>query len=311
MDNVHADQFLTDLSLLQTAEGMVGDMVFPVRPVDHRTGFYEVFGTEHFKQTETLRRPGAAAYEANFTLSKGTYSAQEYSQSALVPAQIQQNADNPPIDPKVNMTIQLTELMKLDRERRQMQVAGDPTQITQNLALSGTSQWSDYVNSVPLTNIKAARSAVRAGVHREANTITLSYDAALTLADHPSIKDLIKYVDPQALEIGGLPPTLRGLKVIVSEADQDTTAFSSQTPVFSPVFSKAALIHYTDPNLGLRSISLGVTFEVPDAVTGQRALSVRQWFDEARKGDFIEVSDSYAVKVLAPLAGYLFTTCIA
>lgn len=309
--DVHADQFLTNISQLVTNEGYVGNAVLPPRPVEKRSDLYEILGNEHFKVTNTLRRPGSRAAEVNYTLSKGFYNAEEYAMASLVPAQLQKTADNPPIDPEVERTMQLTEQMMLDRENRQMALVADPTQVTNNTSLSGTSQWSDYTNSTPLTNIKAARTTVRAAIHREATDATFSFDVALTLADHPSFKDLIKYTHDDVLSVGGLPPSVRGLKVNVSKADKDTTGYGSATPSYSPVFSKSSLIHYTNPNFGLRSITFGVTFEVPDPITGARGVSIRKWLDDARKGVWVEGADTYVAKLIAPTAAYLYLTAIA
>ncbi len=311
VDEVHADQFLSSISLLQTNEGYVGNTVWTPAPTDKRSNKYRIFGNEHFKVGETIRRPGSDATEVKFTTTSGQFTVQEYAKKTIVPAQTEKNADAPAFDPEVDATIQLTELMMLDREKRQMTVAADAAQITQNATLAGTTQWSDYVNSTPLTNVKTARQTVRSGVHREANTWTMSYDVALTLADHPSFKDLIKFTDPNALAVGGLPPTVRGLKINVSQVDWDNTGYLQATPVYAPVFSKASLIHYTNPSIGLRTITLGTTMEMPDPITGARGMSTRRWQDDGKKGVWVETADTYVVVVLAPLAAYLHIAAIA
>jgi hypothetical protein len=76
--------------------------------------------------------------------------------------------------------------------------------------------WTDYEHSTPLTDI---RNAIRALATPQGKpvAICLPFDVALVLADHPSIVDVTKYVDPATLDSLGLPPTLRGLKVEVFE----------------------------------------------------------------------------------------------
>jgi hypothetical protein len=204
----------------------------------------------------------------------------------------------------------LTETVANQREFRQMNTASDPTQVTQNVALSGTSLWSDYVNSTPLTNIRTARSTVRAGIHREATDFLLAYDVALTLVDHPSIKDELKYTDPNSLQTPGLPATIRGLTTHISGADKDTAAYLSGTTSFTPAFYKAGLVYYSNPNLGLRSLTFGMTFDAPDQTTGARGMQIRRWYDDGKQSTYVQGSRTYVVKVIAPLGGYLFSPCI-
>lgn len=309
--DIHIDQWLTSFSVAYTNAMLVGDDVFPPIPADNLSDVYAVYGQESFKVYEDTRAPGTDALEIRYTLTKGTYLAAEHSEKTIVPDAQQRFADNPPLDPLIDATWELTETGRNQREFKQMAIASDPTQVTQNVALSGTSLWSDYTNSTPLTNIRTARSAVRAGVHREATDFLLAYDAALVLVDHPSVKDELKYTDPNSLATPGLPMTIRGLTTHISGVDKDTAAYLSGTTSFAPVFSKSALIYFRNPNLGRRSMTFGVTFEAPDQTTGVRGWQIRQWYDDGKKSTWVEGSDTYVPKIIAPLAAFAYLPCIA
>jgi hypothetical protein len=311
MPDVHIDQWLTGFSVAYTNEMLVGDSVFPPVPADHLSDVYAVYGQESFKVYEDVRAPGTDALEVRYSLTKGTYLAQEHALRTIVPDALQRQADQPPLDPLIDATWELTETGRNQREYRQMAIASDPTQVTQNVALSGTSLWSDYTNSTPLTNIRTGRSAVRAGVHREATDFLLAYDTALTLVDHPSIKDELKYTDPNSLSTPGLPATIRGLNTHISGADKDTAPYMSGTATFTPVFNKAALVYYRNPNLGKRSLTFAVTFEAPDQTTGVRGWQIRRWYDDGKKSNLVEGANTYVPKVIAPLAAYGFYPAIA
>jgi hypothetical protein len=309
--DVHIDQWLTSFSVAYTNAMLVGDEVFPPFPVDKISDVYAVYGQESFKVYEDTRAPGTSAAEFRYSLTKAPYLAQEHAQKMIVPDQNVRTADNPPIDPLIDATWVLTETVSNQREYRQMNTASDPTQVTQNAALSGTSLWTDYTNSTPLTNIRTARSAVRSGVHREATDILLSYDVALALVDHPSVKDELKYTDPNSLQTPGLPTTIRGLTTHISGADKDTSGYLSGTTSFTPALYKSALIYYRNPNLGLRSLTFGVTFDAPDQTTGVRGMQIRRWFDDDKKSTWIEGSRTYQVKVIAPLGAFLYSPAVA
>lgn len=309
LPDIHVDQVLTNVSLAYQQEGAIGDRIFPVTPVDSRSARFVVYGREGFKKRDDLRRPGASAAEITRTLSLNQYNAEEHALKVKVTAAEEKYAPAP-IAPRVEATEFLTDAVANQREYRQVATATDPTIVTQNITLSGTTQWSDYTNSVPLSNIRTGRVAVRNGIIREANMFTLGYEAALVLADHPSVKDLLKYTDVNALGAASLPPTMRGLMVNVAGAMQDTAGEGLATAM-STVWGKNALIHYTNPRPQPRSISFGYTFEAPDDLSSIRGLYTRTWFDEDKKSTWVETAVTYDLVVLAPLAAYLILAAVA
>lgn len=314
--DLHVDNFLTDLSVAYSQDmPRVGDMVLPPVDADKISDLYVIYGTESFKRYADVRRGMTFAPEIRQTITRGHYRAEEHALKTGVPDAYRRDQDVP-LDAEIDGTIFVTEAELNQREFNQLGLISDPTQVTQNLALSGTALWSDYTNSVPLTNIRAARSAVRIGVHRPANMMLVSADVDYVLADHPAIKDLVKYTDPRNLTEGNIPTTIRGLQIMVSNTNIDSTPYSPLYPppaaVFAPAFSKSALVFYRAPNpKSRRTMTFGITLEVPDARTGGRGLQIRKWDDEGRKGRWIEASDTYALKLIAPLAGYLFAPAIA
>jgi hypothetical protein len=308
--DIHIDQFLTTLSLAQSNQMYSGDTIFPSVNVDKPSDLYPIYGTEALKLYDDVRRPGANALEVMQTLTKGSYFAEGHALKTKVPYEQKRDADNP-LNPEIDATVFVTEAQRNQREFAQMAVAGDTTQIPNNLALSGTTLWSDYTYSVPLVNIRTGRTSVRQAIHREPTDICVAYDAGLVLADHPSLKDLMKYTDPNMIGQAQMPMLLRGLQVSVSGADKDTSAYGAPTPAYAPVFSKGALIHYRNPNVGLRMITFGVTLQVPDPATGGRGQQIRKWEDEAALVTWIQSQDNYTVKILSPTGAYLFLPCIA
>lgn len=313
LSSVHIDQALTNISQAYSQEpnGFIGDKVLPVTPVDKRSDDWFVYGREAFFKRDDLRRPGAEAAEMDYTVSKSFYNAEEHAQRHFVSDAERRISDNP-LKPEVDGTEILTASVQLQREIAQVNTVNNTSNITQNTTLAGTTQWSDYTNSVPLTNLRTARTTVRQGVLREANTLATGYEVALVLADHPSVKDLLKYTHPDAINAAGLPNSIRGLQVLVSMGGSNSAnEGQTQTAFSSSLFGKNALVAFVNPTTGLKMITLGLTFEAPDDTTGARGFSVRKYRDEGRKGDWIEVSNTYGVELLAPLAGYLFAAAVA
>lgn len=304
--DVHVDQFLTTLSVAYRNDGYVGDQILPSVPVTSRSNFYPIYGREHFKQRDDLVRPGSIAGEWERSITRDQYVAERHAQRQFVTDDERQESDSP-LNPDMDTTEFLTESVVNNREFAIVNLVTNPAQVAQNLALSGTSQWSDYTNSTPLTNLRTAKTAVRLGALREANCFTISYDGAIVLADHPSIKEMQKYTDPNLISSSGLPGVIRGLRVIEAGAFIDTSN-DGQAPTMSTAWGKNALVHFTQPNPGLKTISFGYVFDAPDATTKVRGIATLRYRIEERHGDMLEVSTTYAMKLVAPLAGYLFTT---
>ncbi len=302
VSTVHVDQALTNISQAYQQEDLVGDRILPVVPVDKRSDLWFVYGREMFTLRDLLTRPGAVSPEMTRTLSKSAFNAERRSLRELVTDAERRISDNP-LQPEIDTTEVLTGNVMTNAEYDQLSLIQNPAQVTQNVTLSGTSQWSDYTNSTPLTNIRTGKTAVRLGVGREANTLLLSYEAAQTLGDNPSIKDLRKYTHPEALDDNGVPQTMRGLNVIVSKAIANT-GDDALPGSFQSIMGKNAVIAYVNPNPGLKTITFGWTFEAPDDTTGARGYSVIKYRADDRKGDYVEVARTYAPVLVAPLAGY-------
>lgn len=80
----------------------------------------------------------------------------------------------------------LTHIMMLNYE--QLVASGITTStITNNTTLSGTSQWSDYANSDPVTAIDNAKETVRKASGKRPNSIFMSRPVFNKLRRHPKV----------------------------------------------------------------------------------------------------------------------------
>lgn len=307
--DVHIDQALTNISIYYRNDEYVADQLFASVPVDKRSDAYFLYGREAFRKMDDLVRPRATAPEWDYTLAKATYYAERHAQRHLVTDDERMMSDSP-LSPDIDATEILTDRIINNREFAILALVTSATQITQNVTLSGTSQWSDYTNSTPLTVIKTARTTVRLGATKPANVFAVGYEVAVTLADHPSVKDLVKYTSADNIADSGLPTTLRGLKVVEAGAFIDSSN-EGQSPSLSTAFGKNALVAYVNPNPGLKTLSLGYVFEAPDATTGQRGFSTIRYRDDHKHGEWLEVATCYSAVLIAPNAGYLVQTAVA
>ncbi len=330
---VHIDQALTNLSVMYRNDSYIAESVLPVVPVRKRSDKYYLYRKEDFLSASSLsaggvpnslRRPGAEAAEIDFAMTLSSYYCEEYAYRGLVTDAESAVADNP-LQPDMDQTIHLTERIMLDNEVATAGLvckrANYPASNKVVLTTGGTgTSWAQYasVNSNPFGDIKNGKLAVIKGVAREANTMLIGVDAARTLADHPTVKDLVKYVHEDALTMSGLPKVVRGLNV-VEGATQKNSAAEGAAYTGANVWqaddgTAVALIFYRNATPSIRSAAFGYTFEAPDDATNARGFAVRRWREEKRKGAMIEVSCLRDWRIIAvdggglALGGYLITS---
>lgn len=308
LSQIHIDTALTNLSLLYKNDTYVADMVLPVLPVTKRTDKYFVYDKAGFLSTtgintvnsrpNSLRRPGSEASEVDHTISTNNYTAEEYALRDIVPDAEAIYADQP-IDPEIDVTLELTERLKIDNELAVATITGTRANYaTANKATltTSTTSWKAYASATsnPFNDIVNAKIAINSGIAREPNHLLLNQPAARVLADHPLHKDLVKYTHPEALTMSGLLMKIRGLTIVEAPAQRNVAAegaaYSGGAIWQNDISQDLALFYYADPAPRPRTICFGFTFEAPDDTTGSRGFSVRKWREEKRKGMMIEVS---------------------
>ncbi|MDW8206962.1 MAG: hypothetical protein RMJ43_03940, partial [Chloroherpetonaceae bacterium] len=164
---------------------------------------------------------------------------------------------------------------------------------------TGTS-WASFAsaNSSPLKNLRDGRAAIIRTLQRPPNTLLLSDAAAQTLADHPEVKDVLKFTHGRAwLQGSGLPEELRGLNILVGSAVANAAPpgapYNGDFLFLEPGTGHAcAVLCYVPPGntIGPRAVTSFAWFDAPDATTRQHGISLRHYRDERRKGTIVEAA---------------------
>lgn len=308
LSQIHIDRGLTNISVAYTNEDYVADRVFPTLPVEKRSDKYFVYDRAAFLRSsgldangkpKSLVRPKTEAREIDYSLSNQPFYCERYAAKELVTDAERQIADQP-LQPDIDATVAVTESLYLDNEVMVSSVACNSTyyaaanKVLLTTGANGTS-WASYTsaNSHPLTDIRNGKVAVRKGIIKEPNNGLYTLDTAQTLADHPDIKDLVKYTHMDALTSSGLPKVLRGL-VTIEAAQQFVTS-----PEGAPVTTtgnvwqdqngtNVCLVYYASPSIAPRSVHFGRTFDAPDDTNKARGVSVRKYRWEILSGEYVE-----------------------
>lgn len=332
LPSIHIDTALTNVSLAYINQTYVADDVMPPLKVEKRSDKYFVYDREAFLRSsgldakgrpKSLRAPKTEAAEIDYTMSTQPYFCEEYSRRHLVSDAERRIADTP-LDPDIDATVQLTSTLKLDNEVAVAGVSCTSTnypaanKVLLTTGANGTS-WAQYAsaNSKPLVDIRNAKVAIKKALMNEANTAVYTVDVAQTLADHPDVKDLVKYTHMDALTTSGLPRVLRGLTTVEAATQYATNAegaaFTSGNIWANENGLNIALVYYRTNDSGPRSIHFGRTFEAPDDSTGAPGFVVTRYRWDPKKGWYIEVAMTRDWRLMAidgnskAIGGYLIS----
>lgn len=151
-----------------------------------------------------------------------------------------------PIEPTQLATMMLSGLIDLAREKRVAAVVFNSGNFSagRSQTLSGTSQWSDYTNSDPLSDILGAldKPLIRP------DTLTIGQDVWTVLRQHPKIVQAIykTYQGAGTVTKQMLADILEIRQVLVG-AGWINTARKGQSAAFSRVWGKNAALTYSSP----------------------------------------------------------------
>lgn len=301
--DVVVDPALSQVSVKFSNETYIADQVFPVIKVSKQTGKYYVYDKANLRVDQTARAAGSGANEVDFGLSTASFACDDHALKSFVADEVQDQAEAA-LNPLIDETELVTEKLLLDRENTLAGILTDTAQVTQNTTLSGTSQWSDYSNSSPIADVRTARTTIHAASFKKPNTLILGKQVFDILCDHPEIIERVKYSALGVITEELLARVFQVEKVLVGEAGKNTAA-EGQTDSLSYVWGKNAIVAYIAPRVGLKSLTLGITFTYAER-------EVKRWRDEDREGTYVRVGkDNYVHKIVAVSTGYLIKNAVA
>ncbi len=298
---------LTALAISYRNEAMVADLVLPrVRVAKQEFKWFRNSLTDDFTVPSTLvgrkSRPNmietGGTEQADFTIDYGLEDA--------VPQADMLNADAR-YNPQARAVTYLTNLIELDREVR---VANAVFNLSTYLAaqratLSGTSQWSDFANSNPVSAILNAMD----GMIMRPNLMVVGQQVATQLMQHPRVVQTINNT-AQSNGLVSLDNVARalGLQQIVVGQGWVNTARRGQAATMARAWGKhAALLHIDSLSDPTRGSTFGFTAQWGDRIAGSD-------FDRdigLRGGQRIRLGESVKEVITENSLGYYFQNAVA
>lgn len=305
LGSMKVDKILTQFSIAYRNETYISEFVMPVIKVKERSGKFAKYGKDSYRiEDNTLRAPGARARTFDYSVSQGTYTCEEHALEKLVADEFANNTDDP-YDAKRDATLFCVDKIWIVQENALATSMADTALLTQNTTLAGGDQWSDYVNSDPLGDIRTGRNSIKTGSGKNPNMAIFGWQTWEQFVQHPDIVDRVKYVgttDIEALK-KAVADLLQVKTVLIGDAMKNT-ANEGQSDALSLVWGKHMWLVHTAQRPSLMTPSFGYTMkDLPRVVDGYR--------DDPRIGDVVRVRDSYDQVLIDVTLAYFVKNAVA
>lgn len=300
---VKYDPLLTTISVqFQPApDGYLADLVLPPVPVVRESASFWVYDKSRFDVPDSKRAPRAEYNRIDWNVTTDNYLCHQFGLEGEIDDQERKNAAAP-LDLDVDTTEIVTDMVLNNREKRVVDMVTDTSVVTQYTTLSGTSKWTDGVNSDPLGDVKTGRTTIFQATGYRPNRMVIGYTVFEALKLHPQIKEIIKYTERAIVTAALLAAVFEVEEVLVGGVLRRTSK-AGQTDALSDVWGANVLLFYSEKSPSLKRASFGYQLRQED-------LRVFRYREDKRDTDVIRVTEKQAEKIVAASLGYLIQTAV-
>ena len=311
--DVHVDRPLSNFAVEYKNAALIGALVAPFVPVNNKSDSYMIYTqADKFSLPEDIRGPKSTAKEVTWGSSTSTYGCIDRALRDFLADSIVGNSD-PGVNPQQRTTSFLTDLLMLRFEKRIVDLVTTYGNYggSYKTTLSGTTQWSDYINSDPIGVIDTGKAAC----FIEPNSLILNKQVFDKLKRHPQLIDSVKggatSSNPALVNIEQMKEIF-GIENIWIGAAKYNTSLKGQTAAFDYLWGKHAILAYVDPAVSLEGVTAFKTFRWTQMTTGA-PYKVRRYRDESigGGGEWIEVEMSVVEKAICADLAYMIKDAVA
>lgn len=301
--DVLLDPVLSNVSVRYNPEGFVADKIMPMVPVKTETGYYYVYDKENFRLSDTERAAGSPAKEVEYGLSRAAYSTSGHGLVEYIANEVIEQADAV-LNPEQDAVLSMTEKLLIKREYNFFtNIMTSTSVLTTYTTLSGTTQWSDHTNSVPLTNLYTGMETVQKAIGRKPNTLLLGQEVFNDLINHPDIVEKAKYTSSASISEDMLARIIGVDSVMVSSAVRNTVD-EGVTDSLGYISGKHAWLLYINPRMSLRSVGFGFQ-------PYYQMKQVMKWDDQVRQARAVQVLENYGQELVSANCAYFIQNAVA
>lgn len=303
------DQLLTQVSVMYKPQGLVAENLLPMVPVKQSTGKLGKYGTNHLRiDVSTVGGRGAYRRVEAITRSTASYQIDDHGLEGLVTQSDYRNVQLP-FKAEEDEVLGLTSILSIQKEQVLAAALTNTANLTQNVTLSGTGQYSDYANSDPLGDFATARQTIIDACGAPANVAVMDYDVWNKLRFHPALLDSLgfKWARPGGLKEDEMAVALGVDKVLVPMGRYES-AVEGQASSLASIWGKHVVFAVAPDKAQPYQVSLGYYL-------GYEGATPRKVYkypvNNPPESTGILVQDSYQFLLSNVNAGYLIKNAIA
>ena len=264
---------------------MVGSALFPAVPVEVAGGQIIEFGKEAFQLYDTRRAPGAATKRISAGYLGRPYAVEGHALEALVPLELSRDAQLVPGIDLAGLHVKLVQDIHLTTlEVQQAGIARNAANydVNHKVALTGVKKWSD-ITSKPLTDVLAAKEAIRASCGQYPTVMLISAKVFAALQANTSVQTRFQYTSSASVTTDMLANFFGIPKVVVGAA-----VTASDAGVFSDIWGLDVVLP-EEPAGNHRAVLEEVGGQRLIRVVGDGSAGLELPDNEGRRGDRIEI----------------------
>lgn len=313
---IGANKVLTTIAQGYTNNSFIGNYLFPLVETDELSGRRIEFDSSPFELYDDVRAPGSQYKEIQSGYVGKPYQLGLHGNIYRIPEEEMTQGATIGIDWGSMAVEKLMQAQALALENEQATLALDVNNYGSNnkVSLSGNDKWSDYSNSTPADDIRAYKAAIAGQIGQEPNVLVLGYEVFNALAEHPVMRDKLKYTSRDSLTPDMLGAVFGFEKVLIG------TAIKNVTGVPTRVWGKDAVLAFTNP-AALSGQRIG--YQAGQAVTrfnpaygytyvykGHPYMS-NQWFDNDSSCYKVKITFNRSAEIVWSQSGFLVKGAVA
>jgi len=253
------EKLLTSVSSAYVPKDYISESILPEVKHPQYTGLLGAFGTQHLRIEQTTLKGGKGQYRRveSHVISTSAFSIDGHGIEDVVTKRDLANYETP-FDAKKAVMMGLTTKLWLEKEKALADVLSDSTVITRGTTLSGEAQFSDSLNSNPLSVFNTARESVYDGSGAAPDTAIMDWKTRNKIRFHPQMLDSLGFKDnrPGGLKDAELAEAMDVKRVLIGSAQYES-ANKGQTSSLSPVWGKNIVFGVFPDKAALEQISGG------------------------------------------------------
>jgi len=305
ISDVKVNKIMKGVSTAYRNKSFIADLIAPTVKVVEKAGKIAKYGKDNLRlPDDASRAPGTRAKSFEYTVSQVSYACEEKAQEHAVPDEMLKNQDDP-YDAYRDATMFAIDRIAGIKENALATYMANTSNLTSNITLSSTDQWSDYANSEPIDDVLTGHTTMQGLVGTTPNTFVCGFETYVKLLNHPAVTERVKYVGIHGEEaVRQAMANLFNVEQVLIGDSIKNTANQGQTDSLSNIWGKHAWLVYVPKRPSIMQSAFMYTFsDVPREVDRYR--------EEAKKQDVIRVRESYDQQAIDVEFAYLIKNAVA